>query len=296
MSKRRDDRQQHRRRARRRLRRHRGDDRLEHDRGQAPRAPRASPRRPARRPRSLGITSFEDDIARARFNDLSHWGYGTGWGVVRGLLGAPGCRRGRRRPPTARPCGAARAGDAAGARRRPAVRLLGRARRSRSTPSTTRSTRSPPASPTSSSTTAPDATAMPALGMCRTRTEVTGVGIVVRGEARTHRFQRARLMFLVLATLALDAVATFAMYMLEHDQPASGFHDPSGALFWVSAQLTTVSSQMPNRGHHRRAGDRHRARGVGDQVAAALAAAVAAPSTDAKAWTRRKPRGPGPGP
>ena len=38
----------------------------------------------------LGITSFEDDIARARFNDLSHWGYGTGWGVVRGLLDAAG--------------------------------------------------------------------------------------------------------------------------------------------------------------------------------------------------------------
>ena len=38
----------------------------------------------------LGITSFEDDIARARFNDLSHWGYGTGWGMVRGLLDAAG--------------------------------------------------------------------------------------------------------------------------------------------------------------------------------------------------------------
>ena len=84
---------------------------------------------------------------------------------------------------------------------------------------------------------------MPALGMRRMRTEV---GMVLRGESRTHRFLRARLMFLVLATLALDAVATFAMYMLEHDRPASGFHDPSGALFWVSAQLTTVSSQMPN--------------------------------------------------
>jgi hypothetical protein len=36
----------------------------------------------------LGIKEFEDDVAKARFNDLSHWGYGTGWGVVRGLLGA----------------------------------------------------------------------------------------------------------------------------------------------------------------------------------------------------------------
>src|SRR5271165_1431083 len=38
----------------------------------------------------LGIACFEDDVAAARFNDLSHWGYGTGWGVVRGLFGATG--------------------------------------------------------------------------------------------------------------------------------------------------------------------------------------------------------------
>ena len=38
----------------------------------------------------LGISSFEDAIAEARFNDLSHWGYGTSWGVVRGLLDAAG--------------------------------------------------------------------------------------------------------------------------------------------------------------------------------------------------------------
>jgi hypothetical protein len=38
----------------------------------------------------LGIASFEDAVAQARFNDLSHWGYGTGWGVVRGLLDAAG--------------------------------------------------------------------------------------------------------------------------------------------------------------------------------------------------------------
>jgi hypothetical protein len=72
------------------------------------------------------------------------------------------------------------------------------------------------------------------------------VGMVLRGESRTHRFLRARLMFLVLATLVVDGVATTAMYMLEHDDPRSGFHGFGGALFWVSAQLTTVSSQLPN--------------------------------------------------
>jgi hypothetical protein len=38
----------------------------------------------------LGIKEFEDEIAEARFNDISHWGYGTSWGVVRGLLDAVG--------------------------------------------------------------------------------------------------------------------------------------------------------------------------------------------------------------
>jgi hypothetical protein len=38
----------------------------------------------------LGISTFDSELASARFNDLSHWGYGTGWGVVRGLLGATG--------------------------------------------------------------------------------------------------------------------------------------------------------------------------------------------------------------
>jgi hypothetical protein len=52
------------------------------------RAPSTAPARATAK--ALGIADFEDDVARARFNDLSHWGYGTGWGVVRGLLGATG--------------------------------------------------------------------------------------------------------------------------------------------------------------------------------------------------------------
>jgi hypothetical protein len=52
---------------------------------------RAASSAPARATaRALGIAEFDNDLARARFNDLSHWGYGTGWGVVRGVLGAAG--------------------------------------------------------------------------------------------------------------------------------------------------------------------------------------------------------------
>jgi hypothetical protein len=84
---------------------------------------------------------------------------------------------------------------------------------------------------------------MPPPGMGHMATEV---GMVLRGESRTHQFLRARLTFLVGATLLLDAVATVAMYLLEHDHRGSGFDDLGGTLFWVSAQLTTVSSQLPN--------------------------------------------------
>ena len=49
---------------------------------------------------------------------------------------------------------------------------------------------------------------MPEPGIAHMATEV---GMVLRGESRTHQFLRARLTFLVFATLLLDAVATVAM-------------------------------------------------------------------------------------
>jgi hypothetical protein len=70
--------------------------------------------------------------------------------------------------------------------------------------------------------------------------------MVLRGETHTHRILRSRLAFLFGVTLVLDAVGTILMYLLEHDHRGSGIHNLGGALFWVSAQLTTVSSQMPN--------------------------------------------------
>src|SRR5438046_5808012 len=40
--------------------------------------------------KALGIETFEDGEAYARFSNLVHWGYGTGWGVARGVLRAVG--------------------------------------------------------------------------------------------------------------------------------------------------------------------------------------------------------------
>jgi hypothetical protein len=52
------------------------------------RAPSSAPARATAK--VLGIKAFEDAVAQARWGDLSHWGYGTSWGVVRGLLDAVG--------------------------------------------------------------------------------------------------------------------------------------------------------------------------------------------------------------
>ena len=40
--------------------------------------------------RALGIETFDDGEAYARFSNLVHWGYGTGWGVARGIMRAFG--------------------------------------------------------------------------------------------------------------------------------------------------------------------------------------------------------------
>lgn len=39
----------------------------------------------------LGVEP-SDDAGKKRFGTLVHWGYGTGWGTVRGLIGAAGLR------------------------------------------------------------------------------------------------------------------------------------------------------------------------------------------------------------
>ena len=81
------------------------------------------------------------------------------------------------------------------------------------------------------------------IGWQRTRHEMR---MVARADTRTHEVLRSRLTFLFLATVALDVVGTLLMFAFEHGDKRSGFSTLGGALFWTSAQLTTVSSQEPN--------------------------------------------------
>lgn len=69
---------------------------------------------------------------------------------------------------------------------------------------------------------------------------------VVRGSTDEHTKFRKRLVTLILLTLAIDAVGSVLMYVLEHGEKRSDITSFFKSVFWVTTQLLTVSSQMPN--------------------------------------------------
>jgi hypothetical protein len=72
-------------------------------------------------------------------------------------------------------------------------------------------------------------------------------GAVVRAETATHLHLRQRLSSVALASIAVDAVGSVLVYMFEHGKAAqNGIQTFGDAVFWTTAQLLTVSSQMPN--------------------------------------------------
>jgi len=68
----------------------------------------------------------------------------------------------------------------------------------------------------------------------------------VRGATPTHAHLRSRLLFVLVATVALDAVASVLILAFEQDAPGTGITNMGDAVFWTSTQLLTVSSQLPN--------------------------------------------------
>jgi hypothetical protein len=69
---------------------------------------------------------------------------------------------------------------------------------------------------------------------------------VLRGETPTHDRLRSRLVFLFLATLALDAAASLLILIFERHAKGTEITNFGDAVFWTSTQLLTVSSQLPN--------------------------------------------------
>jgi hypothetical protein len=72
------------------------------------------------------------------------------------------------------------------------------------------------------------------------------IGAVVRGDTRTHELLRSRLVFLFLATLMLDAVASVLIFLFERHASGTEITNLGDSVFWTSTQLLTVSSQLRN--------------------------------------------------
>jgi len=70
--------------------------------------------------------------------------------------------------------------------------------------------------------------------------------MVARGLTPTHAHLRSRLVFLVVTTIAVDAVASVLVFVFERHAAGTQITTLGDAVFWTSTQLLTVSSQLPN--------------------------------------------------
>jgi hypothetical protein len=69
---------------------------------------------------------------------------------------------------------------------------------------------------------------------------------VARGATDEHSKFRRRLLTTILLTAVIDAIGSVLMYALEHGEDGSAIGSRFESFFWVTTQLLTVSSQMPN--------------------------------------------------
>jgi hypothetical protein len=69
---------------------------------------------------------------------------------------------------------------------------------------------------------------------------------VLRGATPTHEHLRSRILFVVGASVLLDAVASVLVLGFERHASGTEITNVGDALFWTTTQLLTVSSQLPN--------------------------------------------------
>jgi hypothetical protein len=70
--------------------------------------------------------------------------------------------------------------------------------------------------------------------------------MVARGVTPTHEHLRSRLVFVFVATIVLDAIASVLILLFERHAEGTEITNYGDSLFWTSTQLLTVSSQLPN--------------------------------------------------
>jgi hypothetical protein len=78
------------------------------------------------------------------------------------------------------------------------------------------------------------------------RSAVREIRKVARGATPTHDHLRSRILFVLVATVLLDAIASVMIFAFERHANGTEITNIGDALFWTSTQLLTVSSQLPN--------------------------------------------------
>jgi len=78
------------------------------------------------------------------------------------------------------------------------------------------------------------------------RTGIREIRDIVRASSPAHLHLRARLSFVLGATLLIDAVASVLILIFERHAHGTEITNIGDAVFWTSTQLLTVSSQLPN--------------------------------------------------
>jgi hypothetical protein len=69
---------------------------------------------------------------------------------------------------------------------------------------------------------------------------------VARAVTPTHEHLRSRLVFIVVATVILGALASVLVFFFERHADGTEITTLGDSVFWTSTQLLTVSSQLPN--------------------------------------------------
>lgn len=69
---------------------------------------------------------------------------------------------------------------------------------------------------------------------------------IARAATPTHEHLRSRLVFVFVATVVLDLVASVLILGFERNADGTKITNLGDSLFWTSTQLLTVSSQLPN--------------------------------------------------
>ncbi len=78
------------------------------------------------------------------------------------------------------------------------------------------------------------------------RTAIAEMSALAHGATRTHARLRDTLVTILVATVGIDLVCAVLEFLLERHVQGSAIRTFGSAVFWTSAQLLTVSSQLPN--------------------------------------------------